>query len=79
MTTFYGRRGVIRAAVLTVGIIGAFAGLAEPAMAAPPSPAPAATRDWHAILHDFAVAPRKAELEGFLRDLKRESENLRTL
>src|ERR1700692_329929 len=25
------------------------------------------------------VAPRKAELEGFLRDLKRESENLRTL
>jgi HD superfamily phosphodiesterase len=25
------------------------------------------------------VAPRKAELEGFLRDLRRESENLRTL
>ena len=25
------------------------------------------------------VAPRKAELEGFLSDLQRESENLRTL
>jgi hypothetical protein len=25
------------------------------------------------------VAPRKAELEGFLGDLRRESENLRTL
>jgi hypothetical protein len=56
------------------------------------TPSPAAAADWHATVRDFAsqhfkhpawgysrVAPLKAEQEKFLSDLKRETENIRTL
>jgi HD superfamily phosphodiesterase len=68
MTTFYERLGMVRAAVLLMGIAGAVAGSAESAMAAQPSAAPAAVpapSDWHATVRDFAAKHFKHPAWGY--------------
>jgi HD superfamily phosphodiesterase len=67
MTNCCGRRGVIRAAVLLMGFISGFADSAEPAMAAPAS---AATRDWHATVHDFAAEHFKNPAWGYSHSMR---------